>query len=230
MTKPDIAEAVLPDESEAWRHEVRLRAVARTRPPFERHAKLVVFVVLAHVGVAVLLWQEHVEHRLDDARAVIVELLSTPPVPSTPPPTPSVPTSRAPTLSRAPAATRGVPSAIEPSMPTESAPPLQLFDRNGTVQLPSWKPFTTPLDSGLARGRELLARGHNILNCVRGSLERGTAQEAANAAGKSAHMAHLVMGNPLDPLNDVGANFAVDGAIQAAADKREMEMRACDGF
>jgi hypothetical protein len=222
----DVSQAGASD----WRREVRLRALARTSAPFERHAKLALLVMLVHIGVAMLLWRAHVERRASDERAVVVELLSNPNIPSAPPPAPSS-AAFVPKRSRQPSTNRAVPSDTEVSTPTESVPPqLQLFDRNGSVRLPSWQPFTTPLDAGLARGRELLARGHNILGCVHDPLDRFTPEEAANAAGASARMAHLVMGNPLDPLNDVGASFEVDGAIQAAADKRAREMRACDGF
>jgi hypothetical protein len=50
----------------------------------------------------------------------------------------------------------------------------------------------------------------------------------AAVAARGAHMAHLVMGNPLDPLNDVGQQQQEEGASDLAARKREIEEQACD--
>ena len=103
------------------------------------------------------------------------------------------------------------------------------FERDGTMRLPAEARFTTPLDTGIARGRELLARGHNLIHCRRSRFDNSpTPAETAAAAARGAHMAHLVMGNPLDPLNDVGQQQADDAAGEHAVEKRRIEEQACD--
>lgn len=82
---------------------------------------------------------------------------------------------------------------------------------------------------GIGRGKELLARGHNIIHCRRSRFGNSlTPMEAAAAAASSADMAHLVMGNPLDPLNDVGEQQAEYAAGEHAAEKRRIAEQACD--
>ncbi len=58
-----------------------------------------------------------------------------------------------------PARTAVVPSA-------SAAQPL-LFNPDGLVRLPSAPHFESPHDAGIARGKELLARGHNLIHCRR---------------------------------------------------------------
>ena len=108
-------------------------------------------------------------------------------------------------------------------------PQPELFNRDGSVRLPPESRFSGPLQVGIARGRELLARGHNIIHCRRSRFDDGpTPAQAATAAARGAHMAHLIMGNPLDPLNDVGQQQVEDAAGEHAAEKRRIEEQACD--
>lgn len=118
-------------------------------------------------------------------------------------------------------------TAVAPSAPA----PAQslLFNRDGSVRLPLAPRFTTPLEVGMVRGKELLARGHNLIHCRRSKFDDSpTPAEAAAAAASRAHMAHLIMGNPLDPLNDIGEQQMEDSAAGYAAEKRAIEEQACD--
>jgi hypothetical protein len=162
----------------------------------------------------------------EDSVAIQVRLLDeasppTPePLPQTAPPNARVP----PTPARQSMAAHLV---VEPSAPTPAPAPV-LFNRDGSIRLPAPLP-PTPLEAGLARGRELLARGHNIIHCRRSKLDNSpTPAQAATAAASAAHMTHLVMGNPLDPLNDVGQGQQEDAAGEHAARKRAIEEQACD--
>lgn len=110
--------------------------------------------------------------------------------------------------------------------PADAAPVL--FNVDGSVRLPADAP--TPLQAGIARGRELLARGHNIIRCRRSRFDDAlTPEQAAIAASRGAHMAHLVMGNPLDPLGEVGQQQAEDAAGEHAARMRRIAAQGCDG-
>jgi hypothetical protein len=121
--------------------------------------------------------------------------------------------------------------ASAPTLATPSAPPdvPMLFNRDGSLNVPTSKPLTTKFDDGIARGRELLARGHNLLHCRHGDFDDGpTPAEAAGAAARSSRMARLVTGDPLDPLLNVGAAQADDAAADRAATLREIEQHICD--
>ena len=226
MLKED-AEIALP--TDAWHADVRVRALSRLAPAHAPRASRMVALalLLALHAVIFALWyanrfpspprsQDVVQVRLIDE--------SSPPAPVLPQPI---------ALSRSRSAATATPSAAPSPMAAALIPATQpqpeLFNRDGSVRLPPESRFSGPLQVGIARGRELLARGHNIIHCRRSRFDDGpTPAQAATAAARGAHMAHLIMGNPLDPLNDVGQQQVEDAAGEHAAEKRRIEEQACD--
>ncbi|MBS0571501.1 MAG: hypothetical protein JSS28_12885 [Proteobacteria bacterium] len=160
-----------------------------------------------------------------DSPAVQVLLLDAPaPLPRPPEPA-SLRRPRAMAAAVLPAA---VPTpAVAPNASAATGKQPLIFTIDGSIALPPQAP--TPLEAGLARGRELLARGHNLIHCRRSTLDNApTPAQAARNAASSAHMAHLIMGNPLDPLNDAGIEQQYAAAGEMAARKRAIQEQACD--
>lgn len=213
-----------------WDTEIRARALARLvqrprrLPPFARIGALAILIALH----ALMLWRWYGNRfAFPPANPVVVQLRlieESAPLPA--PPVPATPRRPHPLAAKPlPVTPQPMAAAILPAAP----PQPKLFNRDGTVHLPMAPRFTAPLDRGLERGGELLARGHNLIHCRRSKFDDAlTPAEMATAIARGAHMAHLVMGNPLDPLNDVGQQQAEDAAGEHAAEKREIEARACD--
>lgn len=218
--------------NDAWQSAIRVQALerlARRPPQAPRVLRIVALAILLALHAAVFLIWYATRYRVsatDDA-VVQVRLLEAPAaLPLPVPPPPHVRATRPVMTPVLPPATTA--TVIEPTAPLEPTSP-QLFNRDGSIHLPV-ETAATPLQAGLARGRELLARGHNIIHCKRSRFDNSlTPAEAAAAAASSAHMAHLIMGNPLDVLNDVGQGQAEDAAGEHAARKRRIEELACDG-
>lgn len=217
--------------SAEWDAKIRERALTRLgrRPP--RSPRHVWFSALAILGAlhALLFWRWYASRfPMPPSSPPVVEVrLLDESAPSRTPEAVALPKIKnmAATMLPAPPPTQS-PAAV-PSVPAPTQ--ALLFNRDGSVRLPSAPHFESPLDAGIARGRELLARGHNIIHCRRSKFDDSpTPAEMASATARGAHMAHLVMGNPLDPLNDVGEQQAEDAAGEHAAEKREIEERACD--
>lgn len=212
-----------------WHASVRGRARARgARPPASRPRWMAVLAAL--VGVHALVFWRWYQSRFPiaaaDSTILEVRLVDEP----TPPPRVSTSQPTRPTHIAA-AMLPALPLSPPPVAAPESfAPPQpQLFERDGSVRLAPEARFISPHDTGIARGRELLARGHNLIHCRRSKFDDSpTPAEMASAVAQGAHMAHLVMGNPVDPLNDVGQQQQEEGAGEYAANKREIEERACD--
>ncbi len=215
----------------AWDEEVRARALARLSrraAPRPIAGRLTVLLGLAglHALVFWCWWQNRFRSTATDVPVMVVRLIDES---ARPPRLPEPAALSHPVSHPAAAMLRAPPSPVSAAAPVEFTAPPPLFDPNGTLRLPSEARFITPHDRGIARGKELLARGHNIIHCRRSRFDNSlTPAEAAVAAARSAHMAHLVMGNPLDPLNDVGQQQAEDAAGEHAAEKREIEEQACD--
>jgi hypothetical protein len=215
---------------QAWRTAVRVRALqrlAQTPAQAPRGLRIAVLAALLALHAALFMaWYASRDHAPAPHDAVVqVRLLdarSALPPPILPRPRRHAPTASAPVAPPAMAQTsRTAPSPGAPSIP-------ELFNGDGSIRLPP-APAPTPLQAGLARARELLARGHNIIHCRRSRFDNGpTPEQAGIAAGKSARMAQLIMGNPLDPLGEVGATQQVDSARELAAAKRAIEQQACD--
>jgi hypothetical protein len=213
-----------------WDADVRGRALARLdrRPP--RPPRFVRFGALAILGAlhALLFWRWYASRFPPPASkptVVQVRLLDAPAALPVPPRPASLRHARAMSAAMLPAPPP--PPAAVPDAATSTGIEPLIFNRDGSIAMPPGKP--TPLQAGLTRGRELLARGHNIIHCRRSRFDDApTPAQAAAAAARGAHMAHLVMGNPLDPLNDVGQRQQEDGAADLAARKREIEEQACD--
>ena len=210
--------------------DIRKRALARMGSRGNRLPRALrigaLAAMLALHGLALTLWYANrfVSH-LPDASVVQIRLLDVP-VPLPRPPEPANP-HRAPAMTAAVLPAPASKPVIAPNAAAATGQQPLIFNRDGSIILPPDKP--TPLEAGLARGRELLARGHNIIHCRRSKFDNSpTIAEAANNAARAAHMAHLVMGNPLDPLNDVGQQQQEEGASDLAARKREIARQACD--
>lgn len=227
-----MEDAVVPASEESWFAAVRAQALARMQRPPPRVPRVMHITVLATLlalhGAIFLVWYAS-RFPLGQKAATVVQVRlieeSAAPMPSLPQPVRKEASARA--QPSPPRQSMAAELKTEASSPTASPPPL-LFNRDGTVHLPP--PAPTPWEEGLARGRELLARGHNIIHCRRSRFDDGlTPAQAAAAAASSAHMAHLIMGNPLDPLNDVGQRQTEDAAGEHAAEKRRIEEQACDG-
>ncbi len=210
--------------------KLRLRAIARLAPP-SRPRSLGLVALIALAGLHALVFWRWYDNRYPlpaaDTSVLEVRLIgeSAPRPPMLPQPAPP---------HRTPMTATVLPATPTPIPVQTGAPAVTIssplhFERDGTMRLPAEARFTTPLDTGIARGRELLARGHNLIHCRRSRFDNSpTPAETAAAAARGAHMAHLVMGNPLDPLNDVGQQQADDAAGEHAVEKRRIEEQACD--
>ena len=234
MTQKEVfARGDATPEQAGWDAEVRERALARlSRRAQRRPATGWLLALIALAGLHALFFWHWLQNRFSPvvvAAGMVMEvrLVDEPAPPRAPEAV--APSSRT-TAHMAAAMLPAVPSPVSAPVPAEASTPApQLFDPDGAVRLPSVARFIAPHDVGIARGRELLARGHNLIRCRRSRFDDApTPAEVAAAAASGAHMAHLVMGNPLDPLNDVGQQQQEDSAGEHAARKREIEERACD--
>lgn len=221
---PDLAQA------DAWQAAIRKQALARiARVPVRapRTLRVAALAVLLALHAAIfLLWYANRFVTTSGSPAVVEVRLIDESAPLHPPEPVPLPRTRSMAASMLPALPP-VRAVVVPSTP----PPVQplLFNRDGLVRLPPAPHVESPHDAGVARGKELLARGHNIIHCRRSQFDNApTPAQMATAIARGAHMAHLVMGNPLDPLNDVGQRQQEDAAGEHAAEKREIEDRACD--
>ncbi|MGH8089970.1 MAG: hypothetical protein ACREO6_00780 [Rudaea sp.] len=221
-------------EQAVWDAEVRERALARlSRRAGRRPATVWLLALIALAGLhAVFFWhwsQNRFSPVVVAADMVMeVSLVDEPVPPRAPEPVAPPRTAAHMAAAMLPAVPPPV-SAPVPAPVVPSAPVPQLFDPDGALRLPSEARFVAPHDVGIARGKELLARGHNLIHCRRSQFDDSpTPAQAAAAAASGAHMAHLVMGNPLDPLNDVGQQQVEDAAGEHAAEKRRIEEQACD--
>jgi hypothetical protein len=216
-----------------WCGDVRLRAVTRRRQslPFSTGAWrwwVLATVLALHVVVFVALRDSVRKPTQPDEISMLVELVTPPrdvpvPQPAAQRADHSASPIRAAPITRMPAA---APTLARPSAPPDVP---MLFNRDGSLNVPTSKPLTTKFDDGIARGRELLARGHNSLHCRHGGFDDGlTPAEAAGDAARSSRTARLVTGDPLDPLLNVGAAQADDAAADRAATLREIEQHICD--
>ena len=214
-----------------WDADVRARALARLglRPArLPRYARTVALAVL--IALHALMFEYWYASRFprpaSHPSVVQVRLIDDSVAPMPPSPEPA----RQATNAQRASTRRSMAVQLRAEPPAQAVPPApRLFDPDGSVRLPRAPRFTTPLEAGIVRGRELLARGHNIIHCRRSRFDNApTPAEMATANARGAHMAHLVMGNPLNPLNDVGQRQQEDAAGEHAAEKREIEDRACD--
>lgn len=153
-----------------WQDDVRARAQARLTHkqesrPFGRLRYWALALALAlHLGLLIGLRDAmHVPlpQAQTEMQIVFLDSRPPPPMPVPPPMRKQAPptSSNAHTMSvRAP--TRS-PSTATPA--TQSSPPLELFNRNGTIWQPARPIASAP--TAKERGEELLQRGHNILHC-----------------------------------------------------------------
>lgn len=214
-----------------WDADIRARALARPGlrparlPRYARTLALAILIAL-HALMFAFWYASRFPRPATHPSVVQVRLIDDSVAPMPPLPEPSRQATNAQRVSMR----RSMAVQLKAEAPARAvSPALRLFDPDGSVRLPLAPRFKTPLAAGIVRGRELLARGHNIIHCRRSRFDNApTPAEMATAIARGAHMAHLVMGNPLDPLNDVGQRQQEDAAGEHAAEKREIEDRACD--
>jgi len=213
--------------SDAWHADVRVHALERlarapVRAPRALRIAALALLLALHAAIFALWYANHFPPPQSKPTVVQVRLIDE----SAPLPPPAALRRLPPPVATPSAA---VPAPMAATIVPATAPRMELFERDGTVNLPPAPRFVSPRDVGIARGRELLARGHNLIHCRRSKFDNSpTDAQAATTAARGAHMAHLVMGNPLDPLNDVGEQQAEDAAGEHAAEKRRIEEQACD--
>ena len=216
--------------SDAWHADVRAHALERlARAPVRapralRIAALALLLVL-HAAIFALWYANRFPRPQSKPTVVQVRLIDE----SVPPPPALLRPATLPHARAAAAPLAVAPSPMAAALLPAAPPPPELFNHDGSVRLAPQARFVSPQEAGIARGRELLARGHNIIHCRRSRFDNSpTAAQASTTAARGAHMAHLVMGNPLDPLNDVGEQQAEDAAGEQAAERRRIEEQACD--
>ena len=233
MTQKEVfARGDATPEQAGWDAEVRERALARlSRRAQRRPATGWLLALIALAGLHALFFWHWLQNRFSPVVVAAGMVMEVRLVDEPAPPRALEPVTPSRTVSHMAAAILPAvpPGSAAPTSAEPSTPAPQLFDPDGAVRLPSASHFESPHDAGIARGRELLARGHNLIHCRHSRFDDSpTPAEAAAAAASGAHMAHLVMGNPLDPLNDVGQQQQEDAAGEHAARKREIEEQACD--
>lgn len=221
-------------ETQSWHEDVREHVLARIarppwRPPRWLRRGAIVVALLLHVAILGALRNAMYPPTASPQTAIEVILRNTVAPPPWPRP-PSAPPTRHITATLVPASPPAATASRSASAPNVSAAPRPLlFNRDGSVRLPPAATFTTPLDAGIERARELLARGHNIIHCRRSRFDDAPAPEQAGiSAGRGARMAHLVMGNPLDPLLNVGLEHVIESVRELAEARRAIEDQACD--
>jgi hypothetical protein len=170
---------------------------------------------------------DRIEVRLLD---VVQEPPPPPQIPQRQPP-PSVPPIAAPSRNPSPRTT--TPEIAARIVTPEPAMPLQLLEKNGAIRLPaetSTKSFTAKHDADIARARELMRRGHNLLHCRRRDNPRATPEEVANAAGSDREtylgMFHYPGSDAM--LDRMAAPGDVAATREAAVDRETAARAVCD--
>jgi len=234
------AGSVADADQDSWLAALRERALSNARRaprPWPRALKIsaAAIALLAHLLFGI--WLARLMHLPppSESDAIRVELLATTlpepalPVPPLAParnePTPSATLSPRPERRRDDAMSASI-AAPAPATPFSSA---ALFNADGSIRVPQVKP--TPHEEGIARGRELMRRGHNLLHCSRGRLQAyASPQEASNAAsaGRAAYlgMFHNPSDDPL--LKSIADPDDAAAAGEMAADRARIEANACD--
>ncbi|HMM58377.1 MAG: hypothetical protein DYH18_12235 [Xanthomonadales bacterium PRO7] len=225
-------DALIALPTDAWHADVRVRALERLTPAHApRTSRIVAMALLLalHALIFALWYASRFTSPPRNPDVVQVRLIdeSNLPAPALPQPVALQRSRRGSSVVATMPPTE--PSSMAAALIPATPPQPELFNRDGSVRLPPATRFTGPLQAGIARGRELLARGHNRIHCRRSRFnDAPTPAQAAAAAASQAHMAHLIMGNPLDPLNDVGQGQAENAAGEHAAEMRRIEEQACD--
>jgi hypothetical protein len=179
-----------------------------------------------------------------DAESIHVYLLPEPP-PEPPLPEPPLPEASSAAAQAAPASAVAQPRPRAPAAAPSTALPAPqataseapapislstLFNPDGSIRLPAAEKPSAH-EAGLARGRELMARGHNLLHCRRSAYDPApTPEQAGNQAAAGAAMWHLMFGGLTrnDPDQIALAARDADAAGEMASAKRAVAMRACD--
>lgn len=155
-----------------WQSEVRARAQARlVRKPHDGSLQWLRYWALGmalalHVGLLIELriaMRVPLPQKQSELYVVFLDSRPPPPLPKPAPIPKSVPSPAS-----SPRTARGVvPSPSPPAAAATSAqptkPPLDLFNRNGTIWQPARPIASAPTPQ--ERAEELLQRGHNILHC-----------------------------------------------------------------
>ncbi|MBS0568159.1 MAG: hypothetical protein JSS59_12235 [Proteobacteria bacterium] len=185
-----------------WSDGIRARALAHVRMRGVRGSSplriaAISAAILLHLIAVLCLYLLMRPHPMPDEGRIEVRLLdAAAPEPSLPEPPvqanavvrapiePAMPamTSTPPEMTNAPAAREAPPAAISSA---------RLFNSDGSVRLPPAPP-RTPHEEGIERARELLARGHNVLRCARGTLVESSGPTINERAAKAARVTRLL--------------------------------------
>lgn len=190
------------EAADDWNEGIRARALAHvraseTRGPRPPRIVAVSAAILLHLLAAVCLYLLMRPRPVVDEGSIEVRLLdAAPSEPSLPEPPVRV-NAAVPALIRVPKpATTSSPSemANAPPLAAESSPATssaRLFNSDGSVRLVP-TPRRTPREEGIERARELMARGHNVLRCARGTLVGSSGPTINERAAKAARVTRLL--------------------------------------
>jgi hypothetical protein len=196
------------------------------------------FAIAIHVLLALALREAMRQPPSNEGPGLLVHIIDAapaePPLPEPSPPDRSASAPEAhplfvPSLSNRPQLARA------PTLPTGSTTPPtiaspQWFNADGSVRLaPVDKP--TPHEAGMERGRELLARGHNVLRCSHSRFDpRPTAEEEGNEAIRSTRLLGNMFQRPWDiqAQHDAQVQADVSASSDLAIDERKVEDETCD--
>ncbi|HET8942386.1 MAG TPA: hypothetical protein VFN13_10415 [Rudaea sp.] len=154
-----------------WQGDIRARAQARIASAAQKRwfQRLRFWALgLALVLHSILLvglreaMQVPMQHQDGDLQIVLLDLRP-PPLPQPPPIPKRIRAATGDTRAARAAAAASPPQSAMSSSMAPSVPPLQLFNRNGSIWQPTRPLATTPTPQ--ERAEELLQRGHNILHC-----------------------------------------------------------------
>jgi hypothetical protein len=189
---------------EQWNEGVRARAIAHARArepggPRLLGATAICIAIIVHLFAAIGLYLLMQPRPVVDEGRLEVRLLDAAPVePELPqPPDRSAPTAAPSTASQHPeptlAAAPSVATAPPSSAPAPSAPSLSArwLNPDGSVRLaPAAKPSAH--EAGLERGRELMARGHNVLRCAHDTIVDSSAPTINESGAHQARVTRLL--------------------------------------
>jgi hypothetical protein len=229
------------DHIDAAMPGARARAYLRNESgqfPRKQVITAIALALLLHLGLAIWLVKISTLAPLIDKDRIEVTLLD-PPVPASPlpdlpePPQKPRPSAPSATLPRSHPAVMPAPAHTEqPANPTTPSTlaeaPLQLYTPDGAIKIPAQAP--TAHEAGIARGKELLNRGHNLLHCLRGrfAAKYGNPPDV-DRAGRLAEQMMLAKPDPNpDPIKPLIAAEEGKRVREKITAEIEAEEQLCD--
>lgn len=224
----------------SWQDAARARALGRgsrqaSQPPQQVKRVALAVGVVVHLILLFAVREAMRPEPIIVAKGIQVEIYDAPAaVPPLPEPPAAAKPVRASVLATLPDTAHTAQSfTITANTSAADAAPvaLPLFNPDGSIQLPATaKP--TAHEAGLQRGRELLARGHNLLHCRRSAYDTTpTDVEQGNNAGRDAAMGHVLFDGIEKNSLAIKAAAALDIASSAtmATVNAAVAEQACDG-